>query len=62
MSLKSRFHLPEGHYFLSHSVGAMPKGCEAAASEFLGAWKHQAVTPGLCGSRGLSSFCSNLRL
>ncbi|WP_335902216.1 aminotransferase class V-fold PLP-dependent enzyme [Shewanella algae] len=41
MSLKSRFHLPEGHYFLSHSVGAMPKGCEAAASEFLGAWKHQ---------------------
>ncbi len=61
MSLKSRFHLPKALFFVP-LCGAMPKGCEAAASEFLGAWKHQAVTPGLCGSRGLSSFCSNLRL
>lgn len=37
---KDKFHLPQKHYFLSHSVGAQPKGYDAALQKgHSGPWK-----------------------
>jgi len=41
-SVSSRFHMPEGPYFLSHSVGLMPRGAAEGLSEaVLAPWQSQ---------------------
>ncbi|NHK28361.1 aminotransferase class V-fold PLP-dependent enzyme [Parvularcula flava] len=41
-SVRVRFHLPDGHYFLSHSVGLMPTGiAEGLSDAVLAPWQAQ---------------------
>lgn len=42
--LRGDFHLPAPHYFLSHSIGAQPRGFDAALRDgFAGPWRSAAA-------------------
>ena len=43
---KEKFHFPQKHYFLSHSVGAQPRSYDAALADGYGnAWRTEQVDP-----------------
>lgn len=61
MSAASLFNLPEGHYFLSHSVGCLPKKAETSLAEnFLTPWKMSGGDAWPIWLDTIDAFCASL--
>ncbi len=57
----NQFFVPEGRYFLSHSVGCLPKGAQSTLQEsFLGAWADKGGDAWPHWLETIEGFCAEL--